>query len=57
MRDSGVHDDLETLDAKPDNYDFEPDEVKTDLGNEFSRRSEDPDRYENPAQLNAGTVV
>ena len=50
MRD-GDQDDLEILDAKPENSEFEPDEVKSDLGNNFSSHGEDS------AQLKAGTVV
>ena len=54
----GDQDDLVTLDAMPENYEFEPDEVKSDLGNEnSSSHNEDPDRYEKPAQLNTGTIV
>ena len=53
----GDHDDLETLDTKPENYEFEPDEVKSDFENNFSPHSEDQDRYEKPAQLNTGTIV
>ena len=56
MRD-GDQEDLEALDTKPENCEFEPDEVKSDLGNEFSPRSEDPDRYEKPSQFNTGTTV
>ena len=51
-------DDLEILDSKPENHEFEPDEVKADLGNDFSPvSSDDQDRYEKPAQLDTGTIV
>ena len=54
----GDQDDFVTLDTKLENYESEPDEVKSDLGNEYSGSySEDPDRYEKPAQLNTGTIV
>jgi hypothetical protein len=56
MRD-GDQDDLEALDTQPENCEFEPDEVKSDLGNDFSPHSEDPDRYEKSPQLDTGTVV
>ena len=58
MRGGMDQDDLEVLDSKPENHEFEPDEVKADLGNDFSPvRSDDQDRYEKPAQLDTGTIV
>ena len=58
MRGGVDQDDLEILDSKPEKHEFEPDEVKADLGNNFSPvRSDDQDRYEKPAQLDTGTIV
>ena len=55
MRDGDDLDDLQTLDAQPENCEFEPSE-KSDLG-AHSMPHEDVDRYEKPNYINSGTVV
>ena len=53
MRDG---DDLQMLDAQPENCEFEPSE-KSDLGTHSMPHEDDLDRYEKPNYVNSGTVV
>lgn len=56
FRKMGDGDDLAALDAKPENYEFELDEVKSDMGNGSSSCSED-NCYEGSTKVHTGTVV